>query len=130
VDLYTASLAFSGLVAACVVLLYAYRRIPRAPAPVDLTALQEGLLDLAEQFSEFVDKHDADMGRYHSKVGNLRRKLRKLQEEEGEFEEDYEEDAGQAADPAAAASPVLTLPTRDQAKQQARDRLKAMRGTG
>lgn len=122
IDPYTWLAALSSAVVLYVLLLLAHRRIPRLPPADSINELRADFLDLADQFAEFVEKHDADMGRYHAKVGSLRRKLRRLQEEEGDFEED---DESEAAPPP---PPVLTLPNREAAKAEARARLKQLRG--
>lgn len=111
-DPYTVSLAFTGAVAAYVVLLYAHRRIPRRPTPDSIQQLRADFYDLTEQFDDFVQRHDETVGRSHAKLAHLRRKLRKLQEDEGLEPEDIEE--GYEAAPAPT---VLNLPpTRDQQK--------------
>jgi len=122
-DPYTVLAAASSAVGVYVLLLLAHRRIPRIPSPDSINELRADYLDLVDQFGEFVEKHDADMGRYHAKVGSLRRKLRRLQEEEGDFDD---EDEPEAAPPP---PPVLTLPNRETAKAEARARLKQLRGT-
>jgi len=118
IDPYFVLAATSSAVGAIVLLLFAFRRIPRLPAPDDINRLREDFYGLSEQFLEFVEKHDEDMGRYHAKVGSLRRKLRRLQEEEGEFDEDEE-----AAPEAAEAATVLIPPDRATQKRLARARL-------
>lgn len=124
IDPYSVLAAASSVVGVYVVLLLAHRRIPRLPPADSINELRADFLDLADQFAEFVEKHDADMGRYHAKVGSLRRKLRRVQEEEGDLDED---DEPEAAPPP---PPVLTLPNREAMKAEARHRLKELRGTG
>lgn len=100
-----------------VLLLFAYRRIPRVPAPDDINQLRAEFLGLVDAFQDLAEKHDETIGRSNAKIGSLRRKLRKLQEEEGiDPEEDYEGDVvGQAAAPT-----VLSMPTRAQQKTAVR----------
>lgn len=113
-DPYLLALAFTGAVAAYVVLLAAHRKIPRTPPPDSINEMRHDFLALADQFADFVEKHDEQMGRHHAKVGSLRRKLRRLQDEEGDFDEADDGELDVAA-PTAATTP----PTRQQVKQQA-----------
>lgn len=121
-DPYLWLAVLSSAVGLYVLLLFAYRRIPHLPPPDTVNELRADFYALSDQFVEFVEKHDADMGRYHAKVGVLRRKLRKLQEEEGIFDEDDD------PTPEAEAAPVLTMPTRQAQKAAARAALRARGG--
>lgn len=96
-----------------VLLLFAYRRIPRVPAPDDINQLRAEFLGLVDAYQDLAEKHDETLGRSHAKIGSLRRKLRKLQDEEGiDPEDDEAADYGGHPQP----PPVLTMPTRDQQK--------------
>lgn len=106
-----------------VLLLFAYRRIPRVPAPDDIHQLRADFLGLVDAFQDMAEKHDETVGRSHAKVGALRRKLRKLQEEEGDFDEEPEEEEDNQA-----AAPVLTMPTRAERKAAARAYLRERQG--
>lgn len=116
-DPWTLLAAASSIGGLYVLLLFAYRRIPRVPAPDDVNQLREEFLALVDAFQDLSEKHDETIGRSHAKIGSLRRKLRRLQEEEGL---DPEED--EPAEPAP--PPVLTIPTRDQQKAAIRAALR------
>lgn len=124
-DPYDWLLALSGVGGLWVLLLFAYRKIPPAPTPDSIQQLRTEFLGLVEAFEDFVDRHDETVGRSHAKVGSLRRKLRKLQEEEGLGPDDVEEEES---------SPQATLafpshpPTREAIKAQARQRLRERTG--
>lgn len=104
-----------------VLLLFAYRRIPRVPAPDDVNQLREEFLALVDAFQDLSEKHDETIGRSHAKIGSLRRKLRRLQEEEGDI--DGAEDAAEYQEPQEP-RPILTVPTRDQQKAAIRAALR------
>lgn len=110
--------ALSGIGGLYVLLLFAHRQIPRVPAPDDVNQLREEFLGLVDAFQDLSEKHDETLGRSHAKIGSLRRKLRKLQEEEG-LDPEEEEEAGIQA------PPVLTLPSRSERKAAARQALQA-----
>lgn len=92
-DPYTWLAAASSIGGLWVLLLFAYRRIPKQPAPDDIEALRHDFYALAETFQDFVEKHDQAMASSYAKVGRLRGKLRKLSEEEGLDPEDVEDEA-------------------------------------
>lgn len=125
IDPYLWLAAASSISGLFVLLLFAYRRIPHVPPPDSINQLRADFYALAEQFQDFVEKHDSDMGRYHAKVGSLRRKLRKLREEEGLDDEDEEEEVEQ---PMPTEHPALQPVDRATQKAIARRNYLAKRG--
>lgn len=89
---YDLLVALTGVGLFLVLLLFAHRRIPRAPSPDSVHELRADFDGLAEVVEDLTIKHEESLGRAHAKVGHYRRKLRRMQEEEGDFGED--EDSG------------------------------------
>lgn len=121
-DPYTLLAAFSGVGGLWVLLLLAYRRIPKQPAPDDVSALRYDFAALVEQFEQFVQSHDQTMASNYAKVGRLRGKLRRLQEEEGLDTDEVEDEAQPPA------QAPLAFVSRDEQKRQLRAALAQKRG--
>lgn len=105
-----------------VLLLFAYRRIPKQPAPDDIQALRYDFEALVDQFQDFVQNHERAMASSYAKVGRLRGKLRRLQEEEGLDPEDVED-----VEPPAQQAP-LPFESRDAQKRALKASLSQRRG--
>lgn len=120
-DPYLWLAAFTTAGGLYVLLLFAHRRIPRHPSPDSVNQLRADFETLVDAFQDLAEKHDQTIGRSHAKIGSLRKKLRRLQEEEGELDEDDDE-APQDGYPPQVVAPAP--PTREQMKAAARARLR------
>lgn len=117
--------ATSSAGALWVLLLFAYRRIPKQPSPDDIQALRYDFEALVDQFQDFVQTHDQAMASSYAKVGRLRGKLRRLQEEEGLDPEDFD---GEETGSTPTTTPVTPFMSRGEQKKAVRQHFAAKTG--
>lgn len=82
----------------------ALRLIPRPPATDDVKTLRTELSDLQLQFLDFADRYELAVVRNNAKIGKLRAKLARAENEDLEEPEEYPEEVGPVA-PAAPHGP-------------------------
>lgn len=97
-------LVIAAAAGACMVLgaaVAAFRLIPRPPTPENVKALRGDVVDLQRQFLDFQDKYELSVTRNTAKVGKLRRKVARLQDEEYDGDDDLDAPTHAPAVPAA-----------------------------